>query len=63
MCDRANRDVGDARKPIGEQAQGDALAGTGIAVDHREAAFSDLGVLDAPAEVLHARRHVDRLGG
>ena len=62
MIDRADRDVGQSRETLGQQAQGDALAGARIAVDHREAAFADLGVLDAPAEVLDPRRHIDRLG-
>ncbi|MFS8980335.1 hypothetical protein PO002_38855 [Cupriavidus necator] len=35
-----------------EQAQGDALAGTGVAMHHGEAAFARQAVLDTPAEVI-----------
>jgi hypothetical protein len=31
-------------------------------MDHRKAAFADLGLLDPPAEVLDPGRHIDGLG-
>ena len=50
-------------EPLGEQAQGDGLAGAGIAGDEREAALAHQ-VLDAPAEVFEpgARRRAPRSG-
>ncbi len=47
---------------LAERVIGNALAGAWVAVDHREATLLDLGVLDPPAEVLHPRRHINRLG-
>jgi hypothetical protein len=61
MVDRADGDVRQASQTIVQEAQGDAFAGARIAVDHREAAFADLGVLDSPAEVLDPGRHKERL--
>ena len=33
-----------------------------VAMDHGKAAFADLRLLDAPAEVLDTGRHIHRLG-
>ncbi len=63
MMDGRHGQVAHARQAIREQAQRHALARAGVAMDHGKAALADLGVLDAPAEVLHARGHVDGLGG
>ena len=63
VIDDADGDVGRARQALGEQAQDDAFAAAGFAVDHGEAALADLGVFDAPAETLDLRRYVDRSGG
>ena len=56
----ADLDVALLREPLGENAQGDRLAGAGSAGDEGEAAFADQ-LLDAPAERLDARRDMERL--
>jgi hypothetical protein len=45
----ADFDVTLLREPLGEKAQGDRIAGAGIASDEREAAFANQ-LLNAPAE-------------
>jgi hypothetical protein len=63
MGDRPDGEIGQPRQALGQQTQRHAFARARVAVDHREAALADQPVLDAPAEVLEARRHMDRLGG
>ena len=60
MVDRTDADVRQTPQTVGQEAQGHALAGTRIAVNHCEAAFADLGVLDSPAEVLDPERNKER---
>src|SRR5450631_2263257 len=62
MMDDADREVGQASEALGEQAHDDALAGTGVAVDQREAPLAQVRLFDAPAEVLDLWRHIERLG-
>ena len=61
VIDRADSQVGEFLEPFGQQAQHDALAAARIAVDHGEAALANLRMLDAPAEALDLRRHVNRV--
>jgi hypothetical protein len=63
MGDRPDGEIGQPRQALGQQTQRHAFARARVAVDHREAALADQPLLDAPAEVLEARRHMDRLGG
>jgi hypothetical protein len=58
----ADLDVALALQAIGKDAQRDGLAGTGDAGDEGEAALAD-ELLGAPAELLGASRHVQRLDG
>jgi hypothetical protein len=62
MIDRADRHIRQARKALGQEAQGHALPGARIAMNHREAALANQCVLDAPAEVLNSGRYEDGLG-
>jgi hypothetical protein len=50
MLDGADDDVGQGAEPLGEQAQGDALAGARVAGEHGEAAVGD-AELDAPEKL------------
>ena len=56
----ADLDVTLLGEPLGENPQGDRLAGAGRAGDEGEAAFADQ-LLDAPAERRDARRDMKRL--
>src|SRR5580692_11358102 len=51
MLDGADEDIGQSAKALGEQAQGDALSGAGIAGEHSEAAVGD-AELDASDEAV-----------
>ena len=57
---QADLDVTLLREPLGENAQGDRLAGAGSPGDEGEAAFANQ-LLDAPAERLDAPRGMERL--
>jgi len=59
-ADDADLDVALGLQPVGEDAQGDGLAGSGRAGDEGEAAFAD-ELLGAPAEGLGAAADVQRL--
>lgn len=50
-----------SRESLGEQAHHHAFSGAGVAVDEREAAFTQVRLFDPPAEVLDLRRHVEGL--
>ena len=41
VLDGADDDIGERAQPLGEQAQGDTLAGAWVAGEHGEAAVSD----------------------
>jgi hypothetical protein len=56
-----DREIGQACEALGQEAHDDALAGTGVAVDQREAPLAQVRLLDAPAEVLDLGRHIERL--
>ena len=62
MLDGADDDVGQGAEALGEQAQGDALAGAGVAGEHGEAAVGD-AELDAAEEAVDGGRGEERLGG
>ena len=62
VIDCANGDIRQFFEAFGEQAQDDALAAARIAVNHGKAAFANLRMFNAPAEVLNLRRHIDRFG-
>src|SRR5665213_1198867 len=62
MVDDADREVRQASEALSEQAHDDALAGTGVAMDQREATLAQVRLFDAPAEVLDLRGHIERLG-
>ena len=62
VLDGADEDVGQRAKPLGEQSQGDALAGAGIAGEHGEAAVGD-AELDAPEEAVDGGRGEERVDG
>ena len=62
VLDGADEDVGQGAKALGEQAQGDALAGARIAGEHGEAAVGD-AELDAPDEAVDGGRGEERLVG
>jgi len=61
-ADDADLHVAPRLQPVGENAQGDGLAGAGRAGDHGEAAFAD-ELLGAPAEGLDAAADVQGLDG
>ncbi len=60
VADHADGDVAQTGEPLGQDAQGDRLAGAGRAGDEGEAALAHLA-LYAEAEVLDARRDVECL--
>ena len=51
VLDGADEDIGQRAKSLGEQTQGDALSGAGVAGEHGEAAVGDTE-LDAPNEAV-----------
>ena len=51
MLDGAHQDIGEGAQPLGEQTQGNALAGTGVAGQHGEATVRD-AQLDASDEAI-----------
>ena len=63
VSDRADHQIGDAHEALMEQAQRDALAATGVAMHHGEAAFAGHTVLNAPAEVIELGWHEHGLDG
>jgi len=63
MAEHADGQIGPLGQSVGEHAQGDAFAGTGVAMDQGEAALAHLGLLDAPTEVLPFRGDEQGLGG
>jgi hypothetical protein len=60
--ERAHLDFRQTPESLGEQAQHDALAAARIARQQREAAFLELGLLDAAHEVLDGGRGEQALG-
>ncbi len=61
MGQHTDGQIGESGQALGQQAQGDTLAGAGIALDHGEAALTHQGLFDPPAEVLQLRRDAQRL--
>ena len=59
--DGADVDIRQSAQAFGKQAQDGALAGAGVAVNEREAAFADLRVFDTPAELFDAGGEVSTL--
>ena len=57
MREGADGEIGQPAEPVGEEAEGDGLAGAGLAGDEGEAAFADEALLDAGAKELDLRRH------
>jgi hypothetical protein len=55
----ADGEIGQPAQPFGEQAQGDGLAGAGVAGDQRKAALADKALLDARAEEVDLRGHAE----
>jgi hypothetical protein len=62
MMDDTHAQVAESGEALGEQAHDDAFARARVAVDEREAALAQVRLLDAPAEVLDLRGHIERLG-
>ena len=62
VLDGADDDVGQGAEPLGEQAQGDALSGAGVAGEHGEAAVGD-AELDAAEEAVDGGRGEEGVGG
>ena len=63
MAQYGDGQVRQTLQALGEQTQDDTLAGARIAGDEREAAFANVGLLDAPEEVFGLRREHQRFGG
>src|SRR5256885_2195029 len=63
MMDDADRQICQAREPLGEHSHDDTLSGSWVSMNEREPPFTQMRLLDAPAEVLDLSRDVQRLDG
>src|SRR5260221_13218194 len=62
MLERSSGDVGQLSQSLGEEAQGDALSGAGIAGEQGEAAVGN-AELDAPKIAVDSGRSEESIGG
>jgi hypothetical protein len=62
MLESADEDIRERTKTLGEEAEGDALAGAGIPREEREAAVGDTE-LDAAKKGIDSGSWVKRVGG